>query len=333
MNGSVWGQRGADLLLIDAKEYAHVLEELENFAMRIGNYLIIHIENKDNSDASWQLANSMKNRILTSKSGDSEWDLVPFENNSLMIFKRKVVREVPPLKKFSDAEKARIDQALKTKMVLCTGPSLRRGELLKKTTENDMKLMPFKKVFLSTNDPELQDITFNGKKPVCQVIPEMGHQLDCLNCILTSLKNVVADPEIDDDDIIVFKHETVFINDMNLVRSAIQKILDGAGMVVRYCDWQDTCMTDVFFAKVSTVREQFSQQVEITEFPKDSPFCEAYLTKRVLNCIPNIYWIHYNHRTRKDTELGFFHMPYKGEENWEGHWDKNNYPEFFNANV
>ena len=77
-------------------------------------------------------------------------------------------------------------------------------------------------------------------------------------------------------------------------------------------------MTDVFFAKVSTVREQFSQQVEITEFPKDSPFCEAYLTKRVLNCIPNIYWIHYNHRTRKDTELGFFHMPYKGEENWKG---------------
>ena len=51
----------------------------------------------------------------------------------------------------------------------------------------------------------------------------MGHQLDCLNCILTSLKNVVADPEIDDDDIIVFKHETVFINDMNLVQVQFKK--------------------------------------------------------------------------------------------------------------
>ena len=41
------------------------------------------------------------------------------------------------------------------------------------------------------------DITFNGKKPVCQLIEDRGKQLDCLNCIFTTLKNAANDPEVE----------------------------------------------------------------------------------------------------------------------------------------
>lgn len=323
------GEMKADLLFIDAKEYADLLPELERHASRICKYVLIYKE-MGNSEASWQRADWIKQLIFI-KGGDFEWDLVPSSSDSLIIFKRKELCEVPQPKRFEDSEKAKIDHVLNNKIILCTGPSLRRGKLLKITTENDMKLIPFKKIFFSTNDPELQDITFHDKRPICQLIQERGHQLDCLNCMLTTIKNAVTNKEVDDDDIIIFKHETVFINDMNLVRNCIQKILDGASVVIRYSEKIDSCMTDVFFAKVSAVREQFREQVEVPRFPDDAHFCEDYLTKKVLKFIPNIHWIHYSHHTRKDTELGFFHIPYSDEEDWGEYWDKKNYLELFNT--
>lgn len=316
LNDDFLGLMEADLLFIDAMDYAHLLCQLKQYSVQIGKYIVVY-----RSEAAAL-------QRVTQELTDSEWDRVPLEDESLVIFKRKVSRLVPQFKRFDESERMRIDQVLKNKIILCTGPSLHRRELLKKTTESDMRLIPFKKIFFSTNDPALQDITFNGIKPVCQLMRERGHQLDCLNCMLTSIRNAVTDPEVDDDDIIIFKHETVFINDMNLVRHAIKKILEGSSMVIRY-HFRMGCMGDVFFAKVSAVRDQFKHREEVTDFSDGSEFCEEYLTK-VVNGIPNVHHISYSHRSRKDTELGFFHIiTAKGEYDQDGYWDKKNYDELF----
>ncbi len=76
-----------------------------------------------------------------------------------------------------------------------------------------MRLIPYKKIFVRTNDDQILNITFSNRKSVCKKIPCIEKYVDCWNCIIASLKDAVEDPEVCDDDIILFKHETVFLND------------------------------------------------------------------------------------------------------------------------
>ncbi|MBS0648526.1 MAG: hypothetical protein JSS10_04785 [Verrucomicrobia bacterium] len=213
-------------------------------------------------------------------------------------------------------------------MILCTGPSLERKQMLKENTERDLRLIPFKKIFLSSNDPQNSDLIFAGKKPIWELIDERGKQIDCLNCILTTIKNAVNDPTCKDDDIILFKHESLYINDMHLVRKAVEKILEGYDIVVRYWSPDKFYMTDAFFIKVSSARKIFQNHPQLTTF-QEQQFCEEYFTSMIVSALPNVYSIPYSHFTRKDTELGLFHIPVAGEENWEGYWDKKNYHTLF----
>ena len=228
----------------------------------------------------------------------------------------------------------------KPSVILCTGPSFGRKSLLELTTEWDLLLLPYKKIFLSTNDPRNLDVVFRKERiePVCHLFQQRDKQLDCLNCILSSIKNAVNHPESNDDDIILFKHESLFLQDMNLVNRALKKITDGCDAVARY--WVGFPQTKVegrlndyyhsssFYITVKAARPLFQDHPEITSFTDDYQFCEEYLTKHIFSKLPNIYSIPYRHSSWKDGELGLYHLPrYEDPASWL--WDKKNYNELY----
>ncbi len=328
-----------DLLFIDSLHtYCHLTYELEKFASKVNKYIALHDtsapwgecdDNQYHGDRSEYPPSTDRTKrglwpaVLDFLTRHPEWSLNErhFNNHGFTVLKRRSA-----LQQGSDA---RIDHILQNKIILCTGPSLHRREMLKKTTEQDIQLIPFKKIFVATNDPDLMDITFLNQKPICEYIQAETHQLGSLNCIITSLKNAVSDPDSKDDDIIIFKHETVFINDMYLVRQAIGKLLDGYDMVVRYWAPDHFYMTNVFYIKVSAARAIFQNHPQATGFNDDYRFCEEYFTKYIANAVPNVYRIDYAHLTRKDNELGFYHVPPPQYENDAGYWNKANYYQLY----
>lgn len=219
-------------------------------------------------------------------------------------------------------------------IILCTGPSYGRKQMLIDVTNKDLQLIPFKKIFVATNDNNNMNIAFNAKT-VCVFFVSRDKQLDCLNCIINSIKMAVNDPECLDDDIILFKHESVYISDMYLVTQAIKKINQGFDIVIK--NWigfedrpdkthlKDYCHTDCFFIKVSSARKLFKNHAEVTCFVKgDYHFCEEYFTKYIVNLLPMPYKIDYCHSAWKDNELGFYHIPrYEEDPHW--YWNKENY--------
>jgi len=227
-----------------------------------------------------------------------------------------------------------IDEALKQKIILCSGPSLERKALLKFTTERDLKMIPFKKIFLTVNDPNLLDLTFKDKVPVYEFFTPQQKQLDCLNCIIRSLNQVADDPDCLDEDIILFKHESVFISDMHLLRQAIGKILDGYDIVVKYwvgADFEkregylnDYYHTDSFYLSVGSVRKYLQDHPPLAQFNEEYHFCEEYFTKEIVSKLPYVFKIDYHHCSWKDNELGLYHIPrIANDPSW--YWDKGNY--------
>lgn len=118
----------------------------------------------------------------------------------------------------------------------------------------------------------------------------------------------------DVDDIILFKHESVFINDMHLFKKAIRKLLDGAGMVARNIMWG--MGTGEFFVRVSAVKEIVKNYPIITELPNDDYAkengvwnAETYFNAYPVKHIHNPYIIdHKTHSHWKFTELGVYHI-------------------------
>jgi hypothetical protein len=229
-----------------------------------------------------------------------------------------------------------VDHALKNKIILCTGPALGRYEMLKKSTDDDLKLIPFKKIFITTNDPTITGIRFNNGNIIpsrCYLIPDRGKQVDCTNCIITTLRHAVNDPEVQDDDIILFKHESVYINDMELISRAINKIVnEGYEMVNRRpvpeYGGPVTC-TDAFFVKVSAVRKIVENFPDVTDLPPHQWFCELYFHENVAKYISKIYSIIFWHHNGGPTELGFYHYPSASGSHF---WDRSNYDEILNSN-
>jgi hypothetical protein len=230
-----------------------------------------------------------------------------------------------------------IESVLNHRIILCTGPSIGRIAMLKSTTEKDMSLIPFKKIFLSTNDPNNLKVSFNGKKPVIELLQQKDKQLDCLNCIISSIKNAVNDPDCQPDDIIIFKHESVYINDMHLVKQAIGKILAGYDAVFKY--WigfdnqptqglKDYYHSDSFYIRAGAAQPIFANLPLVKWFTKDYQFCEEYLTKHIVSKMGKVFRIDYHHSSWKDNELGFYHLPrYEEDPSW--FWDKKNYNELY----
>ena len=229
-----------------------------------------------------------------------------------------------------------VNYALENKIILCTGTGFHRRQMLLDTYINDTKYFPFKKIFLSTNDPENLDLVFGNQTPTTHFFPHYGHQLDCLNCIMTSIRNAVNDPEVFDDDIILFKHESYFVNDLYLIRKALGTIvLNNYDMVVQFFrhynlrEWQ---LTGSFFIKVSAARPLFTDFTELTQFPHPTgsweASCEYYLDNYVLNQLKRVYKVpcHYE---GQDNRLGIYHIPKTHLVRWQI-WDKEDYHDLFN---
>lgn len=332
-----------DLLFIDSLHtYCHLTYELETFCPKVRKYICMHDtsppwENRDDTEyhgdySEYPAEYDRTKRGLWPAVVDflerhPEWSLYErrINNHGFTILKRNDESLVPhpvyhPL----------VNHYLKNKIILCTGPSRGKYDMLKKHTEADLNVVPFKKIFLTTNDANIMSIDFFGRKPVTQLINDWGHQLDCLNCIITTLKNAVNDPEVDDDDIILFKHETLFINDLYLFKKSVSQILEGNDMVAR--SWivpnSRTRATDAFFVKVSSVREIVKDMPIVTTFTHHDPYCEMYFTSHIVYKLAKVYDVVYHHSNWKFGELGFYHIP-RLPHDIIGYWDKSNYYNHF----
>ncbi len=235
-----------------------------------------------------------------------------------------------------------VDDILNKKVILCTGPAYGRKNMLIETINKDLTLVPYKKIFIATQDPNNMDLEIDNPKISCTLYEGKGKQLDCSNSIINSIKLAAKDPECQDDDIIVFKHESIYINDMNLIKRAINKMMEGYDMIVRrwtgYPELETLMnrsgiingfyMTNVFLIKVSTARKLFINIYELNQLTNDYHFCEEYFTKHIVKKIPNVYSIDFFGSTWKDNELGFYHIP-RYEEDPSYYWNKENYDELY----
>jgi hypothetical protein len=219
------------------------------------------------------------------------------------------------IKKKNDPEEKlpAVEEILQNRMILCTGSAYKNRNQLIRTAEFDAKQIPFKKIFASVDDPKNLDVKFRNAKSHLSLIPAIGTQFDGINCIIDSIKNAVNDPESLDDDIIVFRHESLFIYDMNLVRRAVGKFTQGYNVVARFfaCPIKSFYVTGSFFLRVSAARPIFKDQPFVTKFNKNDPygFCEGYFTKYLVNRIKNQFLIHVDHQLHGESELGFYHYP------------------------
>ncbi len=234
-----------------------------------------------------------------------------------------------------------VDKVIKNKIILCTGPSLNRRQTLIDTINQDLSLIPYKKIFIATQDPKNLDISFNDKKPIYKYYQERGKQLDCINCIINSIKLAIEDPEVYDDDIIIFKHESVYINDMHLVKKALVKLLTNYDLVTRCWVNPSELMklmersnmiinlyaTDAFFIKVSSAKSIFNKISELKELSHYSTYCEEFFMQHIVKKLPKVFTIKHSHSTWKDSELGLYHLP--GHEDPSDYWDKKNYDELY----
>lgn len=228
-----------------------------------------------------------------------------------------------------------VDYYLKNKIILCTGPAWNRYEMLKRTVEDDLKLIPYKKIFITTNDPAIVGITFNEGSVIpaqCYLIPNRGQTIDCTCCIISTMRNAVKDPEVDDTDIILFKHESVYINDMELVSRIINKMVnEGYDMV--NCRLHPECWgygqivtdTSAFYVKVSAVRKIVEAYPDVIEMPPHQSFCEKYFHENIVKYIPNPYSIVFCHGNGEATELGVYHYPKRNEPVW----NRSNYDQLY----
>lgn len=223
------------------------------------------------------------------------------------------------------------------KIILCTGPAYGKRQELISITNQDRLLIPFKKIFVITNDKTIADIMFDGVPTIDLYFTARGKQMDCLNCIIHSIIQVAADQECLDDDIILFKHESVYINDMFLVTRAINKIMQGYDMVAKFWVGQDIhneynfpdyYHTDSFFLSVKAARAIAKDLQELSAFTQDFHFCEEYFTKYIVNKLSRVYKIDYHHSSWKDNELGLYHIP-RYEEPADWYWDKKNYESIY----
>ena len=333
-----------DMLFLDfLHTYCHLTYQLETFSPKVKKYICIH-----DTSAPWGHQDDSAYRgnyseypsfIDRSKRGlwpaiedfltkHPEWKIKERRENNhgFTILERKNTYSRPDPVYHSD-----IDFVLKNKVILCTGPARNNRDLLVRSTEADMTWIPFKKIFVVTNDPKNMDVTFKGQVPSCQLIADEGKQLDCLNCLIFSIKNAVNDPDVKDDDIILFKHESVYINDMDLIKKAIGKILGGYGMVVRLNEvpwYQGARGSDVFFVKVSSIKEIINSISKVTALRNVGDCCEKYYTDFIVNSIKNVYNVPYKHSNGGFTELGFYHI-YSPFTITDPSWDKKNRDQLF----
>lgn len=334
-----------DMLVLNTfHTYCHLTYELESFTKNVGRYICIFYsyETEDACNDPKYLGDYSEYPSKYDKTKKGVWPAIKefLDKHPEWALQERLNGNVKLtiLKRCSDNDlNSRMNDPvvqnyLHNKMILCTGPSLNRYNMLKENTEADLNLIKFKKIFVSTNDPQILSITFNKRKPDgCILLDNWGKQLDCLNCIITTLKAAVNDPEVLDDDIMMFKHETVFLNDMGLVKRIIKKMIDGPDLIIRTGVF-GPC-TDHFYAKVSAIKTLVRDYPLVTHIPYS---CEESFRHIIVNQLTKVYNLSFRHSLWRFTQLGAYHI-YPGHGKYDAEtdgwnspwWNKNNYDELF----
>lgn len=214
------------------------------------------------------------------------------------------------------------------------GPCWNSLEILKYTINNNTSILQnIKSIYVATNDINVYNYfnELNNNKIKCiKFADNEGHQTACFNSIICGMKMVIEYEEDDDNDIVVFCHEDVYINDLSLFNNSVSKFNKGFDIVCRRYqasklgDELDYYMNDAFFIKKNKVKEIFNDTKMMTIYT--GMWCEREFTNIIKNykiCdIP-----YYKHTTHKESELGFYHI-LKGE-NGIPSWDKSNIQEIY----
>jgi hypothetical protein len=195
------------------------------------------------------------------------------------------------------------------------GPCWRNlNTLLDTIQQNRIMLSNIKKFYISTNDEivERYFIDLNDPSIICKKFAENeGHQTSCFNSIIAGMKMIIDNETDNEDDIVIYSHEDVYIKDITLFNNSVNKFQRGCDVVCRVYtgtklgEQYDYYMNDAFLIKKNKVKEIFRntamKQIEIGNF------CEKEFTtiiqKYKIFAIPYCY-----HSTHKDSELGFYHI-------------------------
>lgn len=200
-------------------------------------------------------------------------------------------------------------------IIFVFGPCWNNLNVLNNTIKNNLDLFPnTKAIYISTNDTNVLNYFNALNDPIirCQKFADnQGHQTSCFNAIISGMKMVIDYDNDDDDDIVVFSHEDVFINDINLFNNSISKFNKGVDIVCRKYEGTkkgeslDYYMNDAFLIKKNKIKDIFGNTDMMTIHI--GMFCENEFTKIIKNY--NVFSFPYhNHSTHKDSELGFHHI-------------------------
>ena len=223
----------------------------------------------------------------------------------------------------------KVDHAIKNRIILCTGPSRPGKDVLISTYQNDTRIFSFKKIFLSTVNPDNKDVCLDTQQAPIQLLPDQGKQLNCANSVIATIKNAVNDPEVLDSDIILYKHETFFAKDLNLIRKALGTIvINGYDLVVQHALAypKELFSNGDFFIKVSAARplfKDFPLAQELRDETGHETNCETYLTAHLFSKVKLIYKVGTRYES-KDDRFGFFHIISRVDPNAQ-RWDRRDF--------
>jgi hypothetical protein len=225
--------------------------------------------------------------------------------------------------------------------IFVIGPCWNNLQTLLNTIQNNKRLVPtIKKFYIPTNDINVHNYFCNLKNPdilSCHFEENKGHQTSCFNAIVSGMKMIIEHYSCDDscddsDDIVIFSHEDVYINDINLFNNAVSKFKQGYDIVCRlYTGTKkgeplDYYMNDAFYIRKSIVKELFANETMKPILPGN--FCEKEFTRIIKDS--KIFSIpYYLHSTHKDSELGFYHILNYHNGNIP-FWDKSNIEKIYN---
>jgi len=215
----------------------------------------------------------------------------------------------------------------KMSFICVIGPCWNNLQTLLNTINNNKTLVPtIKKFYIPTNDVNVHNYFCHLNDPTilsCHFDENQGHQTSCYNAIISGMKMIIEHEYEDrnengagasgkgDEDIVIFSHEDVYINDMRLFDNAVSKFKNGYEVVCRLYtgtakgEALDYYMNDAFFIKKNKVKEIFGN-VEKKQIIIGN-FCEKEFTTIIKNY--KVFSIpYYLHSTHKDSELGFHHI-------------------------
>jgi len=219
-------------------------------------------------------------------------------------------------------------------IIFVFGPCWNNLHTLLKTIEININMVPnYKFIYIVTNDINvLKHFEENKSEKIkCHKFSDNeGHQTSCFNAIISGMKMVIENDKDNDDDIVIFSHEDVFINDLSLFNNSLSKFKKGIDIVCRIYkgteigEKLDYYMNDAFFIRKQKINEIFGNTNTMTIHI--GMFCEEEFTKIIEKF--KILSIPYSkHTSHKDSELGFYHI--LTYENGVPCWDKSNIQEIY----